>query len=73
MKVCTETIGHRADTQNVALLSETVPLACYLSQHPAQEVVMPGEGVPHEHLCSGVGVQEALVRRLEEALVGVEA
>lgn len=34
---------------------------------------MSGEGVSHEHLCSWVGVQEPLVRRLEEALVGVEA
>lgn len=34
---------------------------------------MSGEGVPHEHLRSRVGVQEALVRRLEEALVRVEA
>lgn len=34
---------------------------------------MSGEGVPHEHLGRGVGVEQPLVRRLEEALVGVEA
>lgn len=34
---------------------------------------MSGEGVPHEHLGSRVGVQEALIRCLEEALVRVEA
>lgn len=34
---------------------------------------MPGEGIPHQHLCSGAGVQQAVVGGLEEALVGVEA
>lgn len=34
---------------------------------------MPGEGVPHEHLGRGVGVQQPFVGRLEEALVGVKA
>lgn len=44
----------------------------HLSQHPAQEVVMSGKGVAHEHVSSGVGVQQALIGRLEEPLVGVE-
>lgn len=34
---------------------------------------MPGEGIPHQHLGSGAGIQQAVVGRLEEALVGVEA
>lgn len=34
---------------------------------------MPREGVPDQHLCSRAGVQQALVGRLEEALVGIEA
>lgn len=33
---------------------------------------MSGEGVAHEHVSSGVGVQQALIGRLEEPLVGVE-
>lgn len=45
----------------------------HLSEDPAQEVVVSCEGVAHQHLCSGAGVQQALVGRLEEALVGVEA
>lgn len=34
---------------------------------------MPCEGVPHQHLGSRAGVQQTLVGRLEEALVGIEA
>lgn len=34
---------------------------------------MPGEGIPHQHLGSGAGVQQAVVGGLEEALVGIEA
>lgn len=34
---------------------------------------MPCEGVSNEHLGGGVGIQQALVGRLEEALVGIEA
>ena len=34
---------------------------------------MPGEGVPHQHLGGGAGVQQPLIGGLEEALVGVEA
>jgi len=34
---------------------------------------MPREGVSDQHLCRGVGVQQAVVGRLEEALVGIEA
>lgn len=34
---------------------------------------MPGEGIPHQHLGRGAGIQQAVVGRLEEALVGVEA
>ena len=45
----------------------------YLSEDPAQEVVMSGEGLSHQHLCGGVRVQQALVGGLKEALVGVEA
>lgn len=33
---------------------------------------MSGKGVPHKHVSSWVGVQQAFVGRLEEALVGVE-
>lgn len=33
---------------------------------------MSGEGVPHKHVSSWVGVEQAFVGRLEEALVGVE-
>lgn len=45
----------------------------YLPQDPAQEVVVAGEGVSHQHLSARAGVQQALVGGLEEALVGVEA
>lgn len=34
---------------------------------------MPGEGISHQHLRSGAGIQQAVVGRLEEALVGIEA
>lgn len=34
---------------------------------------MPREGVADQHLGGGVGIQQALVGRLEEALVGIEA
>lgn len=34
---------------------------------------MPSEGVPDQHLRSRAGIQKALVGRLEEALVGIEA
>lgn len=34
---------------------------------------MSGEGVPHQHLGGGAGVEKALVGGLEEPLVGVEA
>lgn len=34
---------------------------------------MPGEGIPDQHLRSGAGIQQAVVGRLEEALVGIEA
>lgn len=44
-----------------------------LSEDPAEKVVMPGEGVPDQHLCSRAGIQEALIGCLEEALVGIEA
>lgn len=44
-----------------------------LPQEPPQEVVMAGEGVSHQHLGGGAGVQQAVVGGLEEALVGVEA
>lgn len=45
----------------------------HLSEDPAQEVVVPGEGVSHQHLGGGAGVQQPLIGGLEEALVGVEA
>lgn len=44
-----------------------------LSKDPAQEVVMAGEGVAHQHLGGRIGVQQTLVGGLEEALVGIEA
>lgn len=44
-----------------------------LSEDPAQEVVMPGEGVTHQHLSGGTGVQQTFVGGLEETLVRVEA
>lgn len=34
---------------------------------------MPRERVSHQHLSSRAGIQQALVGRLEEALVGIEA
>lgn len=34
---------------------------------------MPREGVSDQHLCSRARVQQALVGRLEETLVGIEA
>lgn len=34
---------------------------------------MPGEGISDQHLRSGAGIQQAIVGRLEEALVGIEA
>lgn len=34
---------------------------------------MPGEGVAHQHLRSGAGIQQAVIGGLEEALVGIEA
>lgn len=34
---------------------------------------MPREGVSDQHLRSRVGIQQALIGRLEEALVGIEA
>lgn len=34
---------------------------------------MPSEGVSHQHLGGGAGVEQAVVGCLEEALVGVEA
>lgn len=45
----------------------------HLSEDPAEEVVVPREGVPDQHLRGGVRVQQALVGGLEEALVGIEA
>lgn len=33
---------------------------------------MPRKGVSDQHLCSGAGIQQALVGGLEEALVGIE-
>lgn len=34
---------------------------------------MPREGVPDQHLGSRAGIQQALIGRLEEALVGIKA
>lgn len=34
---------------------------------------MSSEGVSDQHLCSGVGIQQALVGGLEETLVRIEA
>lgn len=34
---------------------------------------MPGEGISDQHLRGGTGIQQAIVGRLEEALVGIEA
>lgn len=33
---------------------------------------MSGEGVSDQHLCSGAGIEQALVGGFEEALVGVK-
>lgn len=45
----------------------------HLSKDPAQEVVVSRERVSHQHLCSGAGIQQAFIGRLEEPLVGVKA
>ena len=48
-------------------------LISHLSENPAQEVVVSREGHSHQHLSSGAGIQQAVVGRLEETLVWIEA
>lgn len=45
----------------------------YLSKHPAQEVVVSGKGISHEHLSGWARVQKPFIRGLKEPLVGVKS